>query len=300
MKINEKIMKLRKEKAWTQEEFAEKLNVSRQTVSKWELGQTIPDTENLTKIASVLGTTISDLLDENEISTENKTTKTTKTTKTDISNHKPILIIVLIIVLILVIMGIGLITINKVFNTVTNQVVPKSISEMFEEYSFGEVFDIIFGRMQVAEKVFENGKQNMENAKNNLENAKNEYKNAEIEFQKEKERVESLVDEIAAKEFSNNETNELSKFKVSAFNQIFKSNYYGTTNGFFMTGFIDAVIKSNEENPDHIITVTYNGTETNDAGELRNMKKEFSSKKDYEIIYEYDENGLVKKAIVEE
>ena len=39
MKFEEKLMKLRKEKGWSQEELAEKLNVTRQTISKWELGQ---------------------------------------------------------------------------------------------------------------------------------------------------------------------------------------------------------------------------------------------------------------------
>ena len=43
MKLEEKIIKLRKRNAWSQEELAEKLDVTRQTVSKWELGQTTPD-----------------------------------------------------------------------------------------------------------------------------------------------------------------------------------------------------------------------------------------------------------------
>ena len=66
MKFEEKLMKLRKEKAWSQEELAEKLNVTRQTISKWELGQTVPDMYNLTKIAEVFGTTVSELYYEKE------------------------------------------------------------------------------------------------------------------------------------------------------------------------------------------------------------------------------------------
>ena len=65
MKFGEKLTKLRKENALSQEELAEKLNVTRQTISKWELDQTVPDTENMKKIAEVFGTTVGDLLDEN-------------------------------------------------------------------------------------------------------------------------------------------------------------------------------------------------------------------------------------------
>ena len=45
MKFAEKLTALRKSKELTQEQLAEKLNVSRQSVSKWENGQVIPEAE---------------------------------------------------------------------------------------------------------------------------------------------------------------------------------------------------------------------------------------------------------------
>lgn len=45
MTIGEKIQKLRKQNGWSQEELASRISVSRQTLSKWELGVTVPDTE---------------------------------------------------------------------------------------------------------------------------------------------------------------------------------------------------------------------------------------------------------------
>lgn len=42
MKIEDKLLKLRKEKGLSQEEVADRLNVSRQTISKWETGQSSP------------------------------------------------------------------------------------------------------------------------------------------------------------------------------------------------------------------------------------------------------------------
>lgn len=47
MIFSEKLQLLRKSKGFTQEEFAEKLNVSRQAVAKWEAGQAYPDIANL-------------------------------------------------------------------------------------------------------------------------------------------------------------------------------------------------------------------------------------------------------------
>lgn len=53
MQIGENIQTRRKQKGWSQSELADKLNVSRQTVSKWELGETLPDTENVLKLCSL-------------------------------------------------------------------------------------------------------------------------------------------------------------------------------------------------------------------------------------------------------
>ena len=51
MKFSEKLMNLRKSKGMSQENLAEKLNVTRQTVSKWELDQTTPDLNKLIELS---------------------------------------------------------------------------------------------------------------------------------------------------------------------------------------------------------------------------------------------------------
>ena len=53
MKFNEKLMKLRRAKGLSQEELGEQLNVTRQTISKWELGQTTPEMESLVEIGKL-------------------------------------------------------------------------------------------------------------------------------------------------------------------------------------------------------------------------------------------------------
>jgi len=60
--INENIKHARKEKGISQEEMAVKLNVVRQTVSKWERGLSVPDADTLIQIADLLDVSVSQLL----------------------------------------------------------------------------------------------------------------------------------------------------------------------------------------------------------------------------------------------
>lgn len=56
--VSNSIKKLREEKGMTQDELAEKLNVTRQAVSNWETGRTQPDIETLTKLAEVFDVSV--------------------------------------------------------------------------------------------------------------------------------------------------------------------------------------------------------------------------------------------------
>lgn len=65
--LNENIKTIRKAKGLSQEELAIKLNVVRQTVSKWEHGLSVPDSEMLVSLSEVLETPVSILLGETVI-----------------------------------------------------------------------------------------------------------------------------------------------------------------------------------------------------------------------------------------
>ena len=64
--LNENIKNLRKSKGLSQEELAVKLNVVRQTVSKWENGLSVPDADMLIALSQVLDTPVSTLLGAGE------------------------------------------------------------------------------------------------------------------------------------------------------------------------------------------------------------------------------------------
>lgn len=62
MNIGEKLFELRREKNLSQEEVADKLNVSRQTVSKWETNQSVPDFDKIMPLCELYGVGVEELL----------------------------------------------------------------------------------------------------------------------------------------------------------------------------------------------------------------------------------------------
>lgn len=64
MTIGEKLQRLRKAHNWTQEELAERVGVSRQSLSKWESDAALPDTANVIALADMFGVTTDYLLRE--------------------------------------------------------------------------------------------------------------------------------------------------------------------------------------------------------------------------------------------
>lgn len=65
MIMAEKIAALRRRSGWSQEELAEKMSISRQSVSKWESGASIPDLDKILKMSEIFGVTTDYLLKDN-------------------------------------------------------------------------------------------------------------------------------------------------------------------------------------------------------------------------------------------
>ena len=63
MEIGNKIMSLRKKSGLSQEELAEKIGVTRQTISKWELGETYPDLKQAKELSNVFKVSLDELTD---------------------------------------------------------------------------------------------------------------------------------------------------------------------------------------------------------------------------------------------
>ena len=73
--LNKNIKALRKSKGLSQQDLADKLNVVRQTISKWEQGLSVPDSDLLIALSEALETPVSTLLGETVAETEADTVK---------------------------------------------------------------------------------------------------------------------------------------------------------------------------------------------------------------------------------
>lgn len=97
MKFYEKLIILRKKALLSQEELAEKLDVTRQTISKWELGQSKPDIDKLQMMSKLFEVDVNTLTNE-DISLEDKgETKEDRNNKKEDGDRKFILYILIII-----------------------------------------------------------------------------------------------------------------------------------------------------------------------------------------------------------
>ena len=76
MKLNEKIFEYRKRNNWSQEDLADKIDVSRQTVSKWETGKNVPELDKLIMLAELFNISVDTLVKEEiEINSDEDTIK---------------------------------------------------------------------------------------------------------------------------------------------------------------------------------------------------------------------------------
>ena len=134
MNFSEKLFDLRKQKGLSQEDLADKLDVSRQTISKWETGQTTPEMEKLIEMSKLFEITIDELVGNEREIKEEKSSSKEENTKSKHKKKHILLKIILTIVLIYI-----LISIYKYIAMTV--IINKGQSACKEDYS---VFSIMF------------------------------------------------------------------------------------------------------------------------------------------------------------
>lgn len=91
MKFNEKLMSIRKMKGLSQEELGMELQVSRQTISKWESGQSYPDFQRLVMLSDFFNMTLDELvkdIDVQDVRDKNLTDEKVASIYLDVENSK--------------------------------------------------------------------------------------------------------------------------------------------------------------------------------------------------------------------
>lgn len=110
MKFNEKLLELRKQKGWSQEELGEQINVSRQTISKYESGLSTPEMEKLIELAKVFEVSIDNLVGEEKETVIEKTKNKNKNVRKRI-----IQLLIIIVALYLMIFAYKCISLTKIY-----------------------------------------------------------------------------------------------------------------------------------------------------------------------------------------
>lgn len=114
MEIGKKIMELRKKNGFSQEELAELVGVARQTISKWELGETSPDLKQAKELSKIFKVSLDDLTDNDikDILVE-KTSNTEKLAGLILKLIKVLIVLVIIAPILLVTLRIIFKNINE-------------------------------------------------------------------------------------------------------------------------------------------------------------------------------------------
>ena len=149
--FSENLKAIRKSKGYTQEELAIKINVVRQTVSKWEKGLSVPDADVLSKIADVLEVSASELLGAEIKETQNKNEIAEQLAKISeqlaIKNNRSrkiwktigiCLMLIIVVPVIVSILGMTMYSVNKDSNTVGEEYVEEEYVEVIETEDIGE------------------------------------------------------------------------------------------------------------------------------------------------------------------
>ena len=138
MKLGNKILEYRKKSGLSQEGLAEKIDVTRQTISNWELGETSPNPEQLKLLSKEFGVSIDELLDNNIIN---------RNSKFNIRKYLKLkYILILIVIFVLIFLLLAVIKIYRKSNIVKRE---ESIyCRVFnEEHSYNIVFDELTGQV---------------------------------------------------------------------------------------------------------------------------------------------------------
>lgn len=141
MEIGNKILELRKKNNITQEELADKVGVSRQTISKWELGETAPDLKQAKELSKIFNVSLDELVDNDvkEIIAE-KVSNTEKLAGLILKILKIIGIMFLVFIIFIVIAWIVLLGVRK--SKSEGRTIEQSITCTLhdETYSYSFVF----------------------------------------------------------------------------------------------------------------------------------------------------------------
>ena len=147
MKFNEKLIELRRKEGLSQEELGYKLNVTRQTVSKWELGQTTPEMDKLVEMSKIFNISVDELINESNVTTnENPIIEDQPIGNESPKKNKIVIIIVVALIIVVVLIIARMFTAFSMFNKTASGIIDgaaETNQNIFDKFfnMFNEVLD---------------------------------------------------------------------------------------------------------------------------------------------------------------
>ena len=317
MKFCDKLIQLRKKNGLSQEELGDKLNVTRQTVSKWEMGQCKPETDKLIEMSKLFNVELNDLIDDNKNIEKVNDNSNIKHFTNDDLKPRTWLLVVLIIITIIIVIILGSKFVSNLSDKKNNNFWDKfdfeepfaNINDSVSKESFNNEYFLNIGKetgdsvSELFDKVINNNKNNtnhiisikyedlLTNDATEIENIRTELKlNDEYEVKAEYD-AKGYINVFVIEKIKNSS-------KAKSFNFMYEA-HNGTNVGIRVKNVLDDVITNNKTNSDHIIRVVYYSINTDNVDEIRNLKKSFDDWTDYEIILDYDEYGYINQITIE-
>jgi len=275
MNFGEKLTNLRKQKGLSQEELGEELNVTRQTISKWELGQTSPDSAKLTEIANYFNVGVNELTnDETEVKYNDYSNNNSN------NNSKNVGVIILIVILVLCLAGI-------VFY-ITTMMLGRSIFDRADK-EIDKYTNKFLNIASKAKETFDEGEsdKNLEITNTFLNTINKMGENYEEKKKKSDEEYNKAVNSME-EEYNKNLLN--NRFKYMQ----------GTKSKFMLSSYLDKIVTNNKTNSNHKISVVYNEKNTTIEDEIVEIKHSLKENTEYEVSLDYDVNGYIYKATIKD
>lgn len=260
MKFEQKLINLRKQKSMSQEELAERINVTRQTISKWELGQSKPDMDKLLEISKLFDVSVEAIT--NEAVSIGKEKVIIKPKKKERKWILYILIVILILSIATLVVRIGQ---------------AREKEKQKQDGFFNNVFGTVTG---IIEDQMDNSSVNTNiNGNEIIDGIKDTFEEIDEQF--------------------NNKQDEQKKERPAVFNSGL-TYAEGTKATIFVENILDTVVTKNKLNKDMLITVVYKKKTTTDVNEIKSIKKSLKQWSEYEVSVDYDDEGYITKITIED
>lgn len=305
---------LRKKRGLSQEELGSELNVTRQTISKWELGQSKPDTDKLMEICKLLDVDLNQLADDD-------VKINIKGDSSDPDELKPrrwlLVVLIIIAILIVILLADKVITDRKKasenhnswgifdifnFNGFNSLTAFNNQFEIYKGSNYGTAAALLLDEVITNNKkdsnhiitvIFEDKATSTPDEIKEIKKGFGTWDTYEITFDyDEKNYIEKVTIEknkSGLDNFFKNSTSHNSGFEM----------YNGTRFGSSAKSLIDKIITNNKTNTEHIVTLVYGGVTTTDETELRNLKSQFDTFDNVEIWFDYDADNYIYMAHIQ-